>query len=58
MVSKKDQKPQPSKNEASKPLASPVCYMDEFPEYFEGKTSDNSAAKDTVKRDVLQSPKP
>lgn len=58
MVSKKDQKSQPSNNETSKPLASPVCYMDEFPEYFEGETSDNSDTKGTVKKDALQSPEP
>ncbi len=41
-----------------KQSASPVCYLDEFPEYFGGEEAVKSNADDKNKKDTEHSPEP
>lgn len=59
-MSKKHDKKPGNKEDKRKPVSSPVCYMDQFPEYFGGETDQNSdaEAKRPPQKDMLSLPEP
>lgn len=57
-MSEKSKKPQSNSGQERKPPASPVCYLDQFPEYFGGEEAVKSNTEDTNKKDTEHSPEP
>ena len=57
-MGEKGKQPQSNSGQKRKPPASPVCYLDQFPGYFEGEENVQPELGDTKRKDPSRPPEP